>query len=150
MTVNHKIKVLSLLIAGFLSLTAKASYIDALGEFETGAKGNHLQKADFKVGKHKEVSRYQILPRIWKIYAKKYDPKNPEIARTITIRILNERINLFYSKTGRVPQPEEIYALWNAPTNLFKANYNFRLLSKVVKERSLRYKNLYESYYRKI
>lgn len=121
------------------------SFLLALGRFETTAPLNLYapSKADYKVGAHKEISRYQIRPTLWRRYVK--NPKaatNPEVSLSVTQKILDSRIKLFYSKYKRHPSIYEMYILWNAPNQII---YEQSGISRTVHTRAVRFVNLYET-----
>lgn len=121
------------------------SFLLTLGRFETTAPLNlYVQsKADYKVGTHREISRYQIRPTLWRRYVK--NPKaatNPEISLSVTQKILDSRIKLFYLKYKRNPSVYEMYILWNAPNQII---YERIGISKTVHNRAMKFVILYET-----
>lgn len=126
-------------------VTTYLCFLLALGRFETTAPLNLYtpSKADCKVGSHKEISRYQIRPTLWRRYVK--NPKaatNPEVALSVTQKILDSRVKLFYSHYKRSPSVYEMYILWNAPNQII---YERTGISKVVHNRAMKFVVLYEA-----
>ncbi len=150
-------KKLSILAAcyGVLTLASLGSISDwptrlhALAMIETGCTSEAQQQGDFKIGPSKEVSRYQLLPSVWRAGMKKAGlsaakTTDPIAARLVARTIWEERRQRFAKKTKREPSSREWYALWNAPGAFEKAGFQFEKLSKAVRERSERFANLVE------
>jgi len=115
---------------------------DALAHFETGATTPVRCAADSKVGSRKEVSRFQILPHIWRQYSKSPQYQNPDVAWSVTEKILAERHAWFTKATGREWDPVDLYIMWNAPSVYERAKWDRRKVSAVVMERAKRFANL--------
>jgi hypothetical protein len=128
-----------------LSLQADTSILlQTLAAIETGAKTNVQEKADFKIGKDGEISRYQILPGEWEKYKgtfKGFDATDPTIAFRVAERILLGRVTKFKSIHGRDPTPLEVYVLWHRPQEAYSGKVKAR-----TKERATRFQNLYFTY----
>ncbi len=109
----------------------------ALGQVESGNN-------DFARGSQGEVSRYQILPEIWRaeVRSGKNRPRSTQEqdAWNVTQRVLERRANRFATVTGRPPNSRELYALWNAPSDLLARGYGG--LNRRVRERCERFSNL--------
>lgn len=84
-----------------------ARLMEALSLIESGDR-------DDAVGKAGEVSRYQIMPFVWRKY-KGGNPRNHADARRVAVRILTDRIQEFQQKHRRDPSLVETYALWRSP-----------------------------------
>lgn len=123
-------KKLALLIALCPTLTFGLDRLEALSMIESG--GN-----DRMVGRHGEISRYQILKREWRRVSASIRYSDPATARTVAITLLDQRVEAFEKKHGRSPTAFEIYGLWNAPAQALAGRY-----SPVVAERCRRYANL--------
>src|SRR5262245_12880856 len=89
-----------------------ATVRDVLAEFESGATSSAHSTADLKIGRSKEVSRFQILPLVWRQYSKSRQYTNPEIAWTVAERILQDRHGDFRRSTGRDWNYRELYLMW--------------------------------------
>lgn len=121
------------------------SFLLALGRFETTAPLNLYtpSKADYKVGSHREISRYQIRPTLWKKYVKNSKAAtNPQVSLSVTQKILDSRIKMFYDMYKKHPSVYEMYILWNAPNQII---YERSGISKTVHNRAVRFVNLYET-----
>jgi len=117
----------------------------ALGQIESGAINPTRCAADCKVGSRREVSRYQILPSVWRKYSSSRDYQDPAVAWEVTQRILIERYTLFRAATGREWNALDLYIMWNAPGVYEKANWDAHKVSRIVLERAERFANLYHS-----
>ena len=119
-----------------------ASLREALAEFETGATSPLSCAADQKVGRSKEVSRFQILPGLWQQYSTSQDYADPETAWAVAKSILQERRETFRRNSGRDWNYFELYLMWNAPGTFARAKYDPAKLPRVVRERAERFANL--------
>jgi len=104
--------------------------LEALSMIESG--GN-----DRMVGRHGEISRYQILKREWRSVTQSTRYSDPAFARTVALTLLEQRQRAFERTQGRSPTPFEFYGLWNAPAQVLNGR-----VSPVVAERCRRYANL--------
>ncbi len=141
-------KLLSWIAIGALALrgTLSASPLrDALAMIETGASSPAPGDPDHVVGGSGEISRFQIMPEVWKSYTKSKNHTNPEVAWTVTRRILADRVGSFEKATGRPPEPIEVYLLWNKPGHFEGVGYRLEKVSKIYRERAQRFHNLYQN-----
>ena len=130
---------LFVLVFPALALSVK----EALGQIETGADRPEQCAADFAHGPAGELSRYQLLPAVWRAYGGG-DPTDPTNAWAVTYRVLLDRRADFKRVVLRLPTPRELYALWTAPGQFAQRNYDWQRLSPAVRERSQRFANLVE------
>ena len=138
-TVTIKLPVCLGLFAGALR---GASIREALAEFETGATSPTFCAGDHKIGRNKEVSRYQILPSVWSQYSPSREYWNPAVAWSVAERILSDRIITFRNATSRNCDHFDLYLLWNAPGAYAQTNYNRQKLSRTLLARAERFANL--------
>lgn len=89
---------------------------------------------DHAVGTHGEVSRYQILPKLWP----GGDPQNEQEALSAARAIMDVRLQRFERIHKHPADDFEFYILWNAP---WEANHP----SRAVSERARRFANLVEA-----
>ncbi len=115
---------------------------EALAEFETGAIGPTVCAADRVVGSRKEISRFQILPVVWRQYSTSHNYYDPEVAWNIASKILQDRENRFRTATGRDWDHVDLYVMWNAPGVYQRANWKRNRISPAVLERAQRFANL--------
>ena len=88
----------------------------ALSQIESGDN-------DFKTGTHHEVSRYQIMPRVWREAIKRghydgFNPTNYVQASIIASSIMCDRLNTYTTHHGRQPNTREGYLLWHCPARV--------------------------------
>ena len=117
---------------------------EALAEFETGATRSTTCEGDFMIGRQKEISRFQILPAEWQRYSSSREYHNPNVAWKVAAKILAERQQAFEKSAQRECDFADIYLLWNAPGQYRRANWDRANVSRVVRERALRFANLME------
>jgi hypothetical protein len=91
---------------------------------------------DRAVGKAGEVSRYQIMPNVWRAYGGG-NPKNSVEAKRIATKIMAARIAKFEAQHSRQPSMVEVYALWRSPARAMELK-----LSAAVRECGHRFSNL--------
>lgn len=115
---------------------------EALAEFETGAKRATRCAGDYAVGSAKEISRFQILPAVWREYSGAPDYHNPNAAWAVTQKILRDREAEFRRATGRQWDAVDLYLMWNAPGVYRRAGWDRSKVSRVVLERAERYEGL--------
>lgn len=118
---------------------------DALAMIETGASSPVAGDPDHVIGGSGEVSRFQIMPRVWRAYTKSRNHTNPEVAWTVTRRILADRVGGFEKATGRPPEPIEVYLLWNKPGHFEGVGYRLERVSRSYRARAQRFHNLYRT-----
>ena len=103
---KHTIALLAVLVSvarGYAGM----SDLDAISMIESGGD-------DRVVGSAGEVSRYQILPRVWRAYTRSRDYQNAWVSREIAREHLGSLLGTFQRETGRVAQDFDLYVLWNA------------------------------------
>jgi hypothetical protein len=87
---------------------------DALSQIES-------RNNDLAIGRHQEISRYQILPAYWrqavawKDPATQLQPTDPAAARRVVNWIMQERCRAFVARYHRQPTDFEYYILWHRP-----------------------------------
>ena len=118
---------------------------EALAEFETGALTSKSCAADYAVGSRNEISRFQILPAVWREYSSSRDYQNPQTAWKVAEKILNDREQAFRQGTQREWDFTDIYLMWNAPGAYRRANWNRAKVSSVVLKRAQRFANLMQA-----
>lgn len=118
---------------------------EALAEFETGAITPKPCAADRVIGSRNEVSRFQILPVVWRQYSASPNYHDPQTAWIVASRILHDREQAFRRATKREWDFMDIYLMWNAPGLYRRANWNRAKISPVVVKRAQRFANLMEA-----
>lgn len=133
-------------IAIFAMAPLEASPLrDALAMIETGASSPVAGDPDHVIGGSGEVSRFQIMPVVWRVYTKSRNHTNPEVAWTVTRRILADRVGGFEKATGRSPEPIEVYLLWNKLGHFEGVGYRLERVSRSYRDRAQRFHNLYRT-----
>jgi hypothetical protein len=110
----------------------------ALGAIETGNN-------DSEIGQAGEVSRYQIMPSVWKHYSHSSYYDNPQVSRAVAQQHWSSLRASFKKKTGREPDNFDMYVLWNTCYGYY-ANKGFQpaRLDPAVRDRAQRFVNLVE------
>lgn len=88
--------------------------LDALSQIESGNR-------DRAVGRAGEVSRYQIMPKVWRAFGGK-NPRDKREARRVARLYLEAQSAAFRLAIHRQPDAMELYFLWNSPRK-FKARH---------------------------
>lgn len=131
-------KALLLLALTLTSAQAGLSQLEAISMIESGNN-------DRAIGGAGEVSRYQIMPRVWRSYTSSRAYQNAEVATRIAQKHLEYLEGVFRSRTGREPTDFDRYVLWNAgPTYYNRIGFSKRRVHPVIGERATRFVNLRE------
>src|SRR6266568_466788 len=101
------IKALILLFGLALTAHAGLSRLEAISMIETGDN-------DSARGGAGEVSRYQLMPGVWRHYTDSTAYGNPQVSGCVAQQHLNYLEGWFGRQAGRPPSEMEIYVLWNA------------------------------------
>jgi hypothetical protein len=113
----------------------------ALAQIESG----HLRYPDRARGAAGEVSRFQIMPAVWKDYSKSKNYSNPAVAWSVARRILKDRHDLFVQASGRPPTAFDLYVMWNKPGLYQRVAFNRNRLPKSLRDTASRFENLVHS-----
>lgn len=108
----------------------------ALGMIETGNDDNEIGGAG-------EVSRYQIMPSVWRHYSDSQDYADPHVSLQVARRHWASLYNAFKQQAHREPTDFDMYVLWNTHYGYYaNRNFNAGRISPVVRDRAQRYVNL--------
>ena len=108
----------------------------ALGMLETG-------NDDHEIGGAGEVSRYQIMPAVWRRYSASRSYGNPRVSLAVAQQHWAALHDAFKLQAGREPTDFDMYVLWNTHYGYYAArNFNPARLAPVVRDRAQRYVNL--------
>ena len=108
----------------------------ALGMIETGNQ-------DDEVGQAGEVSRYQIMPSVWKHYSGSSHYQNPEVSLAVARQHWTALCSAFKQQAHREPKDFDIYVLWNTRHGYYASKgFNPARLHPVVRDRAQRFVNL--------
>lgn len=95
------------------------------------------------IGNKGEVSRYQIMPFVWKQYSRSRNYRDPKEARRIAQQHLQALEELFRRKTRRAPTEFDMYVMWNAgPYYYAKREFSPTRIAPSIRERAERFVNL--------
>ena len=109
---------------------------EALGMIETG---NH----DDEIGGAGEVSRYQIMPSVWKQYSQSHQYRNPEVSLAVAQQHWTRLYAGFQKQTHRDPTDFDMYVLWNTRYGYYAAKgFDPARLNAIVRDRAQRFVNL--------
>ena len=112
----------------------------ALGMIETG-------NDDREIGGCGEVSRYQILPSVWRHYSESRNYHDPQVSREVARRHWAALYNAFKQQAGREPTDFDMYVLWNTHYGYYSGrHFDPARLAPVVRDRAQRYANLVQRY----
>lgn len=130
------ILVIAIMTTGALRGTAGLSPLEALAMIESGNN-------DHAVGTFGEISRYQILPRVWRSYSPSWNYNNPSQASEVAVRHLEFLEGNFRIRAGREPSDYDRYVLWNAGLAYYtRLGFNPERVAPIIRERANRYVNL--------
>lgn len=129
-------KAIVILVLGMLSAEAGLSKLEAISMIETGNN-------DRAVGGAGEVSRYQIMPRVWKRYTTSTAYADSDLSTQVADQHLAYLESVFQKRTGREPTDFDRYVLWNAgPTYYARIGFSAQRVHPVIRERASRFVNL--------
>lgn len=114
----------------------------SLAMFESGATSWRRGAADALRGGSGKISRFQILPAVRRRYTRSRDYENPEVAWTVTQRILAEQTAKFRAATGREPNGLELYLLWNKQGHFAETGFHASRVKTDYRLRAERFANL--------
>lgn len=124
------------LFAGALMAHAELSRLEAISMIETGDN-------DRMVGGAGEISRYQIMPRVWKQYSNSEAFSDPAVSSQVAQRHVDWLESFFRKRAGREMTEFDLYVMWNAGPNYYaRKNFSPAQVAPSVRERAERYANL--------
>ena len=110
----------------------------ALGMIETANN-------DAEIGGAGEVSRYQIMPSVWKHYNNSHRYRDPDISLAVAQQHWTTLHDLFKQQAHREPNDFDMYVLWNTRYGYYASkSFNPDRLNAVVRDRAQRFVNLIE------
>jgi hypothetical protein len=120
---------------------ASTAVLDERRQFALGAI--ETANNDRAIGKAGEVSRYQIMPSVWKRYSGSSYYRNPEIARAVAQQHWSSLYNSFKKQAHREPNDFDMYVLWNTRYGYYASKgFNPARLHPVVRDSAQRFVNL--------
>lgn len=121
---------------GVVAARAEVSKLEALSMIESGDN-------DAAIGSAGEVSRYQIMPRIWQEYSKSRAYRDVRVSARVAEQHLEDLEQTFQKRARRTATDFDLYVLWNAgPTYYAKVNFSPKRVHPIIRERAQRYANL--------
>ena len=125
-----------MLVLGVLSADARLSKLEAISMIESGNN-------DRAIGGAGEVSRYQIMPRVWRRYSASTEYANSDLSTRVAEQHLAYLESTFQSQTGRQPTDFDRYVLWNAgPVYYARIGFSAGRVHPIIRERAGRFVNL--------
>jgi hypothetical protein len=110
----------------------------ALGMIETG-------NDDLEIGGAGEVSRYQIMPSVWKQYSQSRSYHDPETSLEVAQQHWFALYTRFQQQAHRQPTDFDMYVLWNTRYGYYaKKGFDPDRLNAVIRDRAQRFVNLVE------
>ena len=110
----------------------------ALGMIETANN-------DEEIGGAGEVSRYQIMPSVWKHYSSSRNYRNPEVSLEVAQQHWTALHTAFIKQAHREPDDFDMYVLWNTRYGYYASKgFNPSRLNPIVRDRAQRFANLVE------
>lgn len=137
-----RLVIFSAFLAALASNATALPLRESLGMFESGAVLPHRCAADKMRGASGEVSRFQIMPSVWRQYSQSRDYDNPEVAWSVAQRVLQDRVHRFRTANGRAPDDAELYLMWNKPGHFQAAGFDVKRVKSLFKQRAQRFANL--------
>ena len=108
----------------------------ALGMIETG-------NDDSEIGGAGEVSRYQIMPAVWKHYSQSPQYQDPDVSLSVAQQHWSALYAAFKKQAHREPGDFDLYVLWNTRGGYYAGKgFNPDRLAPVVRDRAERFVNL--------
>jgi hypothetical protein len=108
----------------------------ALGMIETGNR-------DDEIGGAGEVSRYQIMPAVWRQYSQSVNYRNPDVSLAVAQKYWGRLYTRFVQHAHRQPTDFDMYVLWNTHYGYYaRKGFDPDRLSTAVRDRAQRYANL--------
>lgn len=108
----------------------------ALGMIETGNDDNEIGGAG-------EVSRYQIMPSVWRHYSDSQEYTDPRVSLQVARQHWASLYSAFKQQAHREPSDFDMYVLWNTHYGYYASrNFNPNRIAAVVRDRAQRYVNL--------
>lgn len=129
-----------LLFLALTAITAQAGFskLEAISLIETGNN-------DRAIGSAGEVSRYQIMPAVWRSYSRSRAYQNTALATRVANQHLIFLENFYRQRTGREPSDFDRYVMWNAGPNYYaRRGFSPLRVHRSIRERANRFVNLRE------
>lgn len=100
---------------------------------------------DWEIGGAGEVSRYQIMPSVWKHYSDSRSYQDPAVSWEVAQQHWSVLHATFKKQAHREPTGFDMYVLWNTRYGYYASKgFNPARLNPVVRDRAQRFTNLLE------
>ena len=110
----------------------------ALGMIETANN-------DEEIGGAGEVSRYQIMPSVWKHYSSSRSYQDPSVSLEVAQQHWSALYAVFVKQAHRAPTDFDMYVLWNTRYGYYASKgFDPARLHPVIRDRAQRFTNLVE------
>jgi hypothetical protein len=110
----------------------------ALGMLETGNN-------DRAIGGAGEVSRFQLMPSVWKCYSNSRHYHDVDVALEVARQHWTALCNYFRTRTNREPTDFDMYVLWNTRQGYYASRgFDPARVNPVIRDRAQRFVNLVE------
>jgi hypothetical protein len=121
----------------------KAALLDARHRFALGMI--ETANNDREVGGAGEVSRFQIMPSVWKHYSDSRNYQNSAVSWEVAQRHWSVLHEAFKKQVRRDPTDFDMYVLWNTRYGYYASKgFNPARLNPVIRDRAQRFVNLLE------
>lgn len=126
-----------------ISVTDSSALLNARHRFALGMI--ETANNDGEIGGAGEVSRYQIMPSVWKHYSDSRSYQDPEVSLEVAQQHWSTLHTTFKKQAHREPTDFDMYVLWNTRYGYY-ASKEFKpdRLNAVVRDRAQRFANLVE------
>jgi hypothetical protein len=119
----------------------KASILDARRQFALGMI--ETANNDAEIGGAGEVSRYQIMPSVWKHYDDSHRYQDPGKSLAVAQQHWLTLYTTFKKQAQREPSDFDMYVLWNTRYGYYASKgFKPERLNSVVRDRAQRFVNL--------
>jgi hypothetical protein len=125
-----------ILVLSVLNGQSGLSKLEAISMIESGNN-------DFAIGEAGEVSRYQILPRVWKRFTTSMAYSDEKVSSSVAAQYLQVLEANFRTRTGRQPSDFDRYVLWNGGPGYYeRIGFVAARVHPIIRERAQRFVNL--------
>jgi hypothetical protein len=130
------LKTTIILLLSVLGVQAELSKLEALSMIESGDN-------DLAIGGAGEVSRYQIMPTVWRRFTSSTDYADAQVSTWVAEQYLASLESSFQKRAGREPTDFDRYVLWNAgPSYYERIGFLSERVHRHIRERAERFVNL--------
>lgn len=122
-------------------VTSDSAFLNARHRFALGMI--ETANNDDEIGGAGEVSRYQIMPSVWRHYSSSRNYQNPRVSLEVAQQHWTALHTFFQQHAHREPTDFDMYVLWNTRYGYYASKgFNPARLNPVVRDRAQRFVNL--------